>query len=121
MTDGDRDAEIDRALRLVQRAIVKHPVAAQAIYAALVREGRAYAETEAGAELRARLQRSETAARVRTAWEILTFGMLEHDAPPGALPSVLVHALVDAVFRVRFEARLQGAVGGEERDHVGRG
>jgi hypothetical protein len=104
------DDEIDRGLRLVQRAIVKHPVAAQAIYSALVREGRAYAETAEGQALRERLVRSEAAARVRTAWEAVSFGMLEHDAKPGAIPSVLVDVFVQAISRARFEARLQRAV-----------
>jgi hypothetical protein len=103
------DAAIDAALAMLQRAIVKHPLAAQAIYNALVREGRAFGETDEGRALRERLVRSETTARLQTAWQILTFGMLEADATPGSLPSVLVEAFVQAVFRTRFEARLHHA------------
>lgn len=105
-----RDALVDQAIQQLARAIVKHPLAAQAAYRALVREGRAFAATDEGRHVRAGLARSELAARLRTAWQLVTFGMLEGDAPPGAIPSVLVEALVQAVFRSRFEARLSDAM-----------
>ncbi|HEX7841639.1 MAG TPA: hypothetical protein VF469_29420 [Kofleriaceae bacterium] len=105
-----RDELVDQALHQLARAIVKHPLAAQAAYRALVREGRAFAATEEGRRVRAELVRSDLAARLRTAWQLVTFGMLEGDAPPGAIPSVLVEALVQAVFRSRFEARLSDAI-----------
>lgn len=105
-----QDELVDDALHLLARAIVKHPLAAQAAYRALVREGRAFAATDEGRRARAKLARSELAARLRTAWQLVTFGMLEGDAPPGAIPSVLVEALVQAVFRSRFEARLSDAM-----------
>jgi hypothetical protein len=104
------DDVIDRAIHQLARAIVKHPLAAQAAYSALVREGRAFAQTDEGRQIRARLARSELAARLRTAWQLVTFGMLQGDPPPGAIPSVLVEALVQAVFRSRFEARLSDAM-----------
>jgi hypothetical protein len=105
-----RDDLIDQALHQLARAIVKHPLAAQAAYRALVREGRAFAQTDEGRRVRAHLARSELAARLRTAWQLVTFGMLEGDAPPGAIPSVLIEALVQAVLRSRFEARLSDAL-----------
>lgn len=105
-----RDELVDRAIHQLARAIVKHPLAAQAAYSALIREGRAFAETDEGRRVRAQLARSELAARLRTAWQLVTFGMLEADPPPGAIPSVLVEALVQAVFRSRFEARLSEAM-----------
>jgi hypothetical protein len=84
--------------------------AAQAAYRALVREGRAFAQTEEGRRIRGRLARSELVARLRTAWELVTLGMLRDDTPPGAIPSVIVEALVQAVLRGRFEARLHDAM-----------
>ena len=105
-----RDDLLDQAIHQLARAIIKHPLAAQAAYRALVREGRAFAATDEGRRVRAKLARSELAARLRTAWQLVTFGMLEGDAPPGAIPSVLVEALVQAVFRSRFEARLSDAM-----------
>lgn len=107
---GSQDPVIDAAIRQLARAIVKHPLAAQAAYSALVREGRAFAATDEGRRIRARLARSELASRLATAWQLVTFGMLEAEAGPGAIPSVLVEALVQAVFRSRFEARLSDAL-----------
>jgi nitroimidazol reductase NimA-like FMN-containing flavoprotein (pyridoxamine 5'-phosphate oxidase superfamily) len=102
--------EVDRAILQLARAIIKHPIAAQAAYQALVREGRAYAVTDDGRALRARLARSELVARLRTAWELATLGMLRDDAPAGAIPSVVIEAMVQAALRDRFEARLHDAM-----------
>lgn len=108
--DDAADRAIDRAVRQLARAVVKHPIAAQAAYQALVREGRAFAETDEGRVLRAQLARSELVARLRTAWELVTVGMLRDDAPAGAIPTVVIEALVQAVLRDRFEARLHDAL-----------
>lgn len=104
------DHAIDHSIEQLSRAIVKHPIAAQAAYRALVREGRAFAATEEGRRIRNQLAQSELVARLRTAWELVTFGMLRDDTPPGAIPSVLIEAFVQAVFRNRFEARLHDAM-----------
>jgi len=110
MTEVSQDERIDRAIQQLTRAIVKYPLAAQAAYRALVREGRAFATTEEGRQIRDQLAQSDLAARLRTAWELVTLGMLRDEAPAGAIPSVLVEALVQAVFRNRFEARLHEAM-----------
>lgn len=111
MTDVvSRDERIDRAIQQLTRAIVKYPLAAQAAYSALVREGRAFATTDEGRQIRDQLAQSDLAARLRTGWELLTLGMLRDETPGGAIPSVLVEALVQAVFRNRFEARLHEAM-----------
>jgi hypothetical protein len=106
----ERDERIDLAIQHLTRAIVKYPVAAQAAYSALVREGRAFAATDEGRRIRNQLAGSELVSRLRTAWELMTFGMLRDESPVGVLPSVLVEALVQAVFRERFEARLHRAM-----------
>ena len=111
MTDRvSRDESIDRAIQQLTRAIVKYPLAAQAAYRALVREGRAFATTDEGRQIRDQLAQSDLAARLRTAWELVTLGMMRDEAPAGAIPSVLVEALVQAVFRHRFEARVHEAM-----------
>jgi hypothetical protein len=107
---GAASTAIDRALHQLARAIVQHPLAAQAAYCALVREGRAFAATDEGRLLRRQLARSELAARLRTAWQLVTLGMLRDDATPGTIPSVLVDALVQAALRDRFESRLRDAL-----------
>ena len=104
------DALVDQAIAQLGRAIVKHPLAAQAAYRALVREGRAFAQTDEGRRLRDRLARSELVGRLRTAWELVTFGMLRDDAAPGAIPSVVIEAFVQALLRDRFEARVHDAL-----------
>jgi hypothetical protein len=111
MTDlAARDQLVDRAIRELVGALVKHPIAAQSAYRALVREGRAFAQTEDGRRIRHQLARSELVARLRTAWELVTLGMLGDDTPAGAIPSVVVEALVQAALRDRFEARLHDAM-----------
>lgn len=105
-----REQLVDHALHQLARAIVKHPIAAQSAYRALVREGRAFAETDEGRRIRGQLARSELVARLRTAWELVTLGMLDDDTPPGAIPSVMIEAFVQAVLRDRFEARLHAAL-----------
>jgi hypothetical protein len=103
----DRSATeaVDEALRRLRRAVVKHPFAAQSIHAALVREGRAFAETEEGRLVRERLLRSEIVTRMRSAWEIVTFGMLA-EPTTGGLPSTMAEAFVHSVLLPSFEARL---------------
>jgi hypothetical protein len=105
-----REELVDRAIQQLARALVTHPIAAQSAYRALVREGRAFAQTDDGRRIREGLARSELVARLRTAWELVTLGMLGDDTPPGAIPSVVIEALVQAVLRERFEARLHDAM-----------
>lgn len=110
-----RDA-LAAVLREAQVATLKHPVAAQAAFAALVAEGRRHAATPEGARLRARLSRSTLLRRVREAWEVATFNLLE-DAPAGPLPSAYVDTVLLAAQEGALEpvlARL--AVGLEDPD-----
>ena len=78
--------ELEPLLREAQLAILKHPVAAQAVYAALVAEGRRHAATAEGQELRRRLAASGLARRVREAVDLATLHALEPD-PEGPYPS----------------------------------
>jgi hypothetical protein len=87
------DSELIQALRSLQNAIFRHPIAIQSLYAALVREGREYAKTPEGAELLESLARSPSLAKTRMAWEVISLGaFVEH--PDGALPSVFMDKLV---------------------------
>lgn len=83
------------ALRAAQAALVRHPAAAQAIFTALVREGRRYAKTPEGAATREALARSELVRRGRVLWEVATLNVLE-DQPEGVLPSKVVDAIARA-------------------------
>jgi hypothetical protein len=119
MTEAAGDP-IDDAMLFLQRAFVKHPIAAQAIYHALVREGRAYARTDEGRVLRECLLRSDAVGRLRTAWDIITCGLVTDEPPRGAIPSVLLEALARALFRPAFEARLHASARRSQRQASGR-
>src|SRR5580692_407187 len=59
------DTELSAILRRAQLVLLKHPVAAQAAYAALIAEGRRFAATPEGAEWAAALAGSEELRRGR--------------------------------------------------------
>jgi hypothetical protein len=99
------DPLVEQMLRLLQRAVVKHPIATQAAYSALIREGRAFGETEEGRALREQLQRSELVDRLRTVWDVVTFGMLA-EVPGQVIPSVLIEAVARAAVASCFESRV---------------
>jgi hypothetical protein len=84
-----------RILRKVQRLVLEHPVAAQAVFAALVAEGRRFAETAEGSRLRARLARSALLRRARTGFDAATLWMLEEHAAD-ELPSTYLDVLLMA-------------------------
>lgn len=109
MVQDPLEPELKAALAQLQRAIVKHPFASQAMFSALVSEGRAYAQTPEGAELRRSIGRSELLLRIRSAWDIVTFGVL-NDERAGTMPSVVIEALARAAAQQRFEARIAGAL-----------
>ena len=81
------------ALRVLQEAILLHPAAAQALFFALVQEGRRFAATPDGQELRERLRRSDLVARSRSLFDAVTVRALE-DNPETIVPSAVLEALV---------------------------
>jgi hypothetical protein len=92
-------------VRKAHRLLLEHPVAAKHAYAALAREGRAYAATTEGAALRDRLLRSRRLRRASLLWRSLTMGMLDED-DPGELPSAYLDHLLSAVDRPDLERLL---------------
>ncbi len=82
-------------LRAAQLALLKYPIAGQAIYAALIREGRQYAKTPEGASMREKLGHSPVVAKARTLFEGMSGGMLaEHNSQ---LPSTYIDGFLDAL------------------------
>ena len=79
-------------LRRLQVMLLKHPVAAQAIFTALVAEGRRFAATPDGAAWQARLAQSSLLQRARLVFDLTTLGLLE-ERPEGDLPSSYLDAL----------------------------
>jgi hypothetical protein len=78
---------------------------------ALAAEGRAYGQTPDGEELSRRLARSEFVSRLRSAWEIVAFGVAGGDASTATFPSAAVQAFARAVMQPSFEARMRRAMG----------
>lgn len=107
----DDDAGVT-LLREAQAVLVKYPIAAQAAFAALVREGRRFAATEDGRAWKSRLAGSPLVARARTLFEGLAGGLLDEHG--GALPSAYVDALIRALDR-DLERVLDDLGGGEPR------
>jgi hypothetical protein len=91
----DPEAGVLRVLREAQYVLLKHPVAAQAAFSALVAEGRRFAATPEGREWSERLAGSELMRQGRMVWEVATLKILE-ESSPHVLPSAYVEALVKA-------------------------
>lgn len=92
-------------LRHAQRLILRYPVAAQAAFAAVVAEGRAYALTPEGSALRERLAGSDLVRRGRVVWEVGTLNVLE-EQPTTVLPSKVMEALAKAATVTELEPML---------------
>lgn len=108
---GGRGDDID-LLREAQAVLVKYPIAAQAAFAALVREGRRFAATHEGRSWKSRLTGSPLVAQARTLFESLSGGQL--DERGGALPSAYADALIRALDH-DLEHVLDALGGGERR------
>lgn len=104
------DDELLRILHEAQYLLLQHPVAAQALFAGLVAEGRRYAGTEDGRRWEARLRGSDLIRRGRVVWEVVTLKMLE-ESTPNVLPTTYLDAMVNATASPELEpllARLFG-------------
>ena len=96
----DFDESTLRILQTLQGILLRHPVACQAAFGALVAEGRMFGETPEGRELKARLENSSLVQQLRYVFDITTFSMLDRD-PPDILPS----AYIDTLFMLSGYAR----------------
>ncbi|MEM7468268.1 MAG: hypothetical protein AAF387_15465, partial [Pseudomonadota bacterium] len=97
--DGALESEdvILKRLREAQLLLLKYPIAGQALYAALIREGRQYAMTEQGGALKSRLENSPALAKARTLFEGVTGGMLAEQN--SELPSTYIDGFLGALDR----------------------
>lgn len=96
-------------LRSLSMGLLRYPAATQAVFQALVAEGRAYAETPTGAQLRASLLDAPSFRQLRRVYESLTWHMLEEGG--GALPSAYFDALTQVVRLDHLEPYLAGLAG----------
>lgn len=106
-------APSDPVVELLHRAsllLLKHPVAAQAAFAALVEEGRRFAATPEGQRWKAALERSELAWRGHALWEGSLLKVLE-ERGDSLLPTAILEALIQAASRGDTTTLLQQVLG----------
>lgn len=101
-----REGVLDGLFAQLAVLVLRHPVAAQAAFAALVAEGRRFAQTDEGRRWRDALADSELVRRGRALWEGSVLNLLEDDRE-AMLPS----ALVDAIARAASRGELGSFVG----------
>jgi hypothetical protein len=92
-SDDPAEEQMLRSLEGLQRLLLQHPAAMQALYSGLVAQGRAWAQTPEGQRQYAALAASERVRQARVIWETTTLNVLEAQ-PVGALPSAYLEALV---------------------------
>ncbi len=80
-----------------RRAVLGNPAAARGLHDLLIAEGRRYAETPDGAQLRDALIASGAVENLRRVWETLSLNVLDGPAASGAAPEAWAELLADAV------------------------
>jgi hypothetical protein len=101
-----REAAVVEMLRRAQILLLRYPIAAQAAFAALVAEGRRFAETPEGAAWRDALASSDLLRSGRRVWDAVSFNMLE-DNPGTIIPSAYLEALLRAAKTADIDSLLQ--------------
>jgi hypothetical protein len=97
-TDADdTERTVFELLLGVRRAVLGNPAAARGLHDLLVAEGRRYADTAAGAELRDALVASEAVENLRRIWETLSLNVLDGPAASNAAPDAWAELLADAI------------------------
>jgi hypothetical protein len=97
--EGPESPALLELLALLEQArvfLLRHPIASQAMFTALVAEGRRYASTEQGAAWARSLAASPAMLRAREVWEATSLNLLTAD-PDARVPSTWVEALLRAV------------------------
>ena len=88
-----READaVEAMLRSIQKFVLKHLDTVESIVAALVREGRCFAQTDEGRRLQQQMARSELVRRLWRVWEGSSLWMFDSDAQ-GPYPSGIADAL----------------------------
>jgi len=119
LTIGDDDEQMIALLRELQRAVLLHPEAARALFLALAREGRMFAQTREGARWQERIAKSQLAARASLVVQTATLFALEQETS-GSTPSALVDVIAATAAMpgrdALVERFLRGIDGDVERD-----
>lgn len=81
----------------IRRAIIGNPAAARSLHDVLVAQGRRYAETRGGAQLRDALASSDAVENLRLVWETVSLNVLDGPAAKGCAPDAWASLLADTV------------------------
>ncbi len=90
------DDAVESLLGVLHGLIVRHPAAAQALFRALVAEGRAFAATEEGGRHAERLRRSELVRQGRVVWDAVSLNALD-DREETVIPTAILDAFARAM------------------------
>jgi hypothetical protein len=104
----ERDDELGRVLEGIRDALIRHPIATQSAFSALVAEGRRFSETAEGKTMCAQLADSELLARLRVVWESLSMTAFS-ERPDAPLPSFFLEGVVRAAVERGLESLLSRA------------
>jgi hypothetical protein len=114
--DQHDENELFEMLTRLQLWVLQNPIAAQAVFASLVAEGRRFATTNAGARWARALAESDLIRKGRLVWEATTLNLLE-EREGTVLPTTYLEVLRRAVMTRNFEsllARLRQGIAQEE-------
>lgn len=95
--DGGAERTVFDLLLGARRAVLGNPAAARSLHDLLVAEGRRYANTTHGAQLRDALVASEAVENLRRVWETVSLNVLDGPAAPNATPDAWADLLADVV------------------------
>lgn len=101
---GDHARDVADLLMWLRRVVGAHPQAARAAIAALVAEGRSYAQTPAGADWKRRLEQSPAIRNARLLWDGITEPLARQ--PTQAPASAILSDVLTAASLVPGEAVL---------------
>ena len=96
LRDEQPEDAVAVALRMLQGLAFSHPIAMQAIFRALVAEGRRFARTESGRQWAERLARSDFVRQGRVGWDCVTLNAFD-DREDTVLPSAILDAYTKAI------------------------
>jgi hypothetical protein len=100
--EPDDAPELRAVLQGLRSAMARYPIAFQAGYSALVREGRTFAATEEGAAALATLRRSPLVALSRLVWRTLSMGAFT-ECEADVLPSTYLDAVLRTISLEQLE------------------
>lgn len=90
------DNPAEAMLAELHALVIRHPVAAQALFRALVHEGKAFARTDEGQAWAQRLGRSDLVRQGRVVWDAVSLNALD-DRDEVVVPTAILDAFAKAI------------------------